>query len=79
MLIINRKFTLGINASHLKELENKLKEFQISTIKYHYYETIILNKKVEKIYIDCLENDEKIEKLINYLKMEFEGYASITF
>lgn len=79
MLFIRRKFTLGIDIRSLEIIETKMKEFNIDWYRKKFYEPPIKQIKIIKVYYECTASEDDMDKLIEYLQLEFKGLASITF
>lgn len=79
MLIISRKYEIGVSLPRASEVETKIKNFGISIIKTDYYTTSIFKKEVTKVYFKCISDEETMDKLIEDLQLNFTGVATITF
>lgn len=79
MLFIRRKFTLSIRIESLEFIENKMKEFNIDWYRRKFYEPPIKQIKIIKVYYSCMADEEDMDKFIEYLQLEYKGFASITF
>lgn len=79
MLEIMRKYTIGVFPRWVSDIEDKLKELNVSIQKTDYYRTTILGKEIGKVYFDCMSDEDTMDNLIKYLQLSFEGRASIIY
>lgn len=80
MLFIRRHFTLKVRLTDWHVIQEKLKEFNIDIYRSEFKRTQLGDiGELESVFIECTENENKIDALVNYLKDEFTGIASITF
>ncbi len=78
MLVIIKKFTLGINPADIQEIEQKLKELGVKTFGVKPFKTTLGQREFTTIFFECQSNPEQMDSLITYLMNEFKGVASIT-
>lgn len=79
MLHIMRNFRVGYHLGQAEIIEEKMKELGIRINRIRPYECEFDGRKFCKLYIDCFEPEEKLLALIDYLKNDFPGIASITY
>lgn len=80
MLAIMREFRLGFPVDRLDEIETKLNELKIHIMtRVRPYEYEFEGEKRIKLYMKCYGQEENLLALMEYLKNEFTGIASITY
>lgn len=79
MLTIMRKYTIGVHPNYSEEIENKLKDLNISITKTNYNGWKFHGVELIKKYYDCMSDEEEMDILIEYLQLEFKGTASIIY
>lgn len=79
MLNIMRKYTIGVHPNHSEEIENKLKDLNISIMGAKCHGQMFCGVELIKKYYDCMSTEEEMEALIEYLQLKFNGIASIIY
>ena len=79
MLNMMRKFTVGVSFNSREIIESKMEELSIIPISKKCHANYYNDKPATKMYFECMENEEKMDKLIEYLKHEYEGLATIIY
>ena len=79
MLTIMRKYTIGILPNSSEEVENKLKDLNISITRTDYHSVMFGDVELIKKYYDCISTEEEMTKLIEYFQLNFGGIASIIY
>lgn len=79
MLIITRKYTIGVNLKFSEDFEAKVRELRILVMRTNTMSTTVHDTKMSKRYYECMSTEEKMNELIGYLKSEFKGSATIIY
>lgn len=77
MLTIKRRFDLFVDAFDKGMVEEKLNEFHILMEQAEYFKDF--ETKVVRCLIKCVGSKTDIDHLVDYLRIEYVGNASITF
>lgn len=79
MLCINRKYVVSVGLSMENEITAKLNELDISIINKQYHGGTFCGIELKKVYFDCMSSETKMNSLIEYLQLSFDGVASIIY
>ena len=79
MLIIRRRFEIGVTPNDRDIVVNKLKELGCVLPDIKYYKTAILGHEIVKVYIKDTIDADKLDTLIEWLQTEIKSIVSITF
>lgn len=72
MLLINRKFKVEIRRDHIDEFRHKLHELCI-------YPNVVYTEGRIKYYYEFEESQETMDELMEYLRNEFTGTATVSY
>lgn len=79
MLYIMRKFRVGVPLWQADIVEAKVKELRIHIIRRTDYEYEFGEENRVKLYIECYDTEDKLLALVDYLRNDFTGLASIAY
>lgn len=74
-----KKFTVGVSFNSREIIESKMEELSIIPIRRKCHANYYDDKPATKIYFECIGSEEKMDKLIDYLKHEYEGLTTISY
>lgn len=80
MLTIIRRFRLSCSLKNRHYMAKLLNEFDISVLKLSYTKHEILDHVLETAVFECLSIEEKLDNLIEFLQLKYNGYdATISY
>lgn len=70
---------MGVHPNNSEEIENKLKDLNISITEINYRGRMFGDVELVKKYYDCVSTEEEMDNLIEYLQLKFKGIAGIIY